>query len=104
MQIGLNNLQDSAGFKKLTNIIEKSKVREKIVPTIICRYCLFSNPLLRRIICTAIKITLKIKHTVPTLIFNIRLETYGRQMIGEVPKFAFIDMAPPNDIKNSENK
>jgi hypothetical protein len=77
---------------------------ENIVPTIICRYCLFSNPLLKRIICTAIKITLKIKQTVPTLIFIIKLETYGRQMIGEVPKFALMDMAPPKDIKKSENK
>jgi len=24
-------------------------------------------------------------------------------MIGEVPKFALMDMAPPKDIKNSEN-
>ena len=72
---------------------------EKIVPTIICRYCLLSNPLLRKIICIAIKITLKIRQTVPTLIFNIRLETYGRQIIGEVPKFAFIDMAPPKILK-----
>ena len=78
--------------------------REKIVPTIICKYCLLSKSLLKRIICTAIKITLKIKQTVPTLIFNIRLETYGRQIIGDVPKFALIDMAAPKDMRNSENK
>ena len=78
--------------------------REKIVPTIICKYCLLSKPPLKRIICTAIKMTLKIKQTVPTLIFNIKLETYGRQMIGDVPKFALIDIAAPKDMKNSEIK
>ena len=48
--------------------------------------------------------TLKIKQTVPTLIFNIRLETYGRQMIGDVPRFALIDIDAPKDMRNSENK
>ena len=78
--------------------------REKITPTIICRYCLFSKPLRRRIICIAIKKTFKIKQTVPTLISNIKLETYGRQMMGEVPKSALIEIAAPKDIKNKEIK
>ncbi len=77
---------------------------EKIVPTIICRYCLLSKSPLNRIICTAIKITLKIRQTVPTLMFNIKLETYGRQMIGEVPKFALIDIDAPKDMRKSENR
>ena len=35
---------------------------------------------------------------------HIRLETYGRQIMGDVPKLALIDIAAPKDIKNSEIK
>lgn len=42
------------------------------------------------------------KHTVPTLKFNIKLETYGRQIKGEVPKLALMDIAAPKDIINNE--
>lgn len=44
------------------------------------------------------------KQTVPTLKFRIRLETYGRQIKGEVPKFALIDIAAPKDMTNNEIK
>lgn len=47
---------------------------------------------------------LKIRQVVPILNFNIKLETYGTQIIGEVPKFALIEIAAPNEIKNIEIK
>lgn len=47
---------------------------------------------------------LKIKLVVPTLKFEIRLETYGMQIKGDVPKLALIDRDAPKDMKNNEIK
>lgn len=55
-------------------------------------------------ICIEIRIILKINVTVPTLNLEIKLQTYGMEISGAVPKFALIDMAAPNDIKKSEIK
>ena len=52
--------------------------------------------------CKAIKIMLKIKETVPTLKWDITLETYGMQIKGAVPKLALIDIAAPKDMMNNE--
>ena len=77
---------------------------EKIVPTTICRYCLFSNPFLKSMISIAISRMLKKKLVVPTLKFEIRLETYGMQIKGDVPKLALIDRDAPKDMMNNEIK
>lgn len=47
---------------------------------------------------------LKKKDVVPTLTFPIKLETYGMQINGEVPKFALIDREAPREIIKSEIK
>jgi hypothetical protein len=44
------------------------------------------------------------KITTPTLRFEIRLQTYGRHINGEVPKLALIDREAPKDIMNNESK
>ena len=68
---------------------------ENIVPMIICRNWRFSKPFLKRITCTAIKMMLNMKLVVPTLRVAIRLDTYGMQIRGEVPRFALIDNESP---------
>ena len=47
---------------------------------------------------------MKIKITTPTLNFEIKLQTYGRHINGEVPKLALIDREAPKDIMNNESK
>ena len=47
---------------------------------------------------------LKINETVPTLKWDITLETYGMQINGAVPKSALIEMAAPKDMMNNESK
>lgn len=44
------------------------------------------------------------KLVVPTLSFVIKLETYGMQISGEVPRLALIDKEAPSEIMNSESK
>ena len=46
----------------------------------------------------------KRKITIPTLRFVIKLQTYGRQINGEVPKLALMDREAPKEIMNSEIK
>ena len=86
----------------MTSISEKSMKKEKIVPITIWRNCLFSKSFFKRMTCRITKIKLKIKQTVPKLSFKIRLETYGRQINGEVTKLALMDSAAPRDITNRE--
>ena len=50
------------------------------------------------------RIRLKTKVTVPTLKWEIRLQTLGMQISGAVPKLALIDNDAPNDMKNSESR
>ena len=50
------------------------------------------------------KRTLNTNITSPTLNFTIKLDTYGRQINGEVPKSALIDKEAPKEIINSERK
>ena len=45
------------------------------------------------------RIRLKTKVTVPTLKWEIRLQTLGMQISGAVPKLALIDNDAPNDMK-----
>ena len=51
-----------------------------------------------------IKTTVNRKTTIPTLKFVIKLQTYGRQINGEVPKLAFMDNEAPKEIINNDNK
>ena len=88
----------------MTNINVKSTNTENTVPMTICKYCLFSNPFPKRIAWTAISKILNIKLVVPTLKFVIRLNTYGTQIKGEVPKFALIDNDAPKEIMNNDIK
>ena len=44
------------------------------------------------------------KITTPTLRLEIKLQTYGRQINGEVPKLALIDREAPKEIMNNESK
>nr|WP_296798282.1 hypothetical protein [uncultured Methanobrevibacter sp.] len=44
------------------------------------------------------------KITTPRLKLTIRLQTYGRQINGEVPKLALIDREAPKEIMNNEIK
>ena len=83
---------------KLTSINEKSMKKENIVPIINWRYCLFSKSFLKRITWINIKIMVNTNITSPTLNFVIKLETYGRQINGEVPKLALMDNDAPNDM------
>ena len=53
-------------------------------------------------ICEIIRIRLKTNVTVPTLKCEIRLQTFGMQISGAVPKFALIDSEAPKDMKNRE--
>ena len=49
-----------------------------------------------------IKTTVNRKTTIPTLKFVIKLQTYGRQINGEVPKLAFMDNEAPKEIINND--
>ncbi|MBR3139894.1 MAG: hypothetical protein IKF11_03385 [Methanobrevibacter sp.] len=60
---------------KFTSISVKSMNSENIVPTTICRYCLFSKPSLKRMTWVRIRKILNMKLVVPTLKPDIRLET-----------------------------
>lgn len=44
------------------------------------------------------------KLVVPTLKFAIRLDTYGIQINGDVPRFALIDSDAPRDMMNKDIK
>lgn len=92
------------GFKKSTKNNVKSMKTEKIVPITNCKYCLFSKPPLRRITWIKISRTLNKKLVVPTLKLEIRLQTYGMQIKGDVPKLALIDKDAPRDMINKEIK
>ena len=88
----------------LTRARVKSMKTENIVPMTICSSCLFSKSLLKIRICEMMRIRLKTKVTVPTLKWEIRLQTLGMQISGAVPKLALIDNDAPNDMKNSESR
>lgn len=44
------------------------------------------------------------KLVVPTLKFAIRLNTYGMQINGDVPRFVLIDSDAPRDMMNKDIK
>lgn len=89
---------------KFININVTSMNSENMLPMTICRNWRFSKPSLKIITCTAIRIMLNMKLVVPTLKFVIRLETYGMQISGEVPRFALIESDAPREIMNNDIK
>ena len=53
-------------------------------------------------ICIAMSKRVNKKLVVPTLKFVIKLQTYGIQISGEVPKLALIDSDAPKEIINND--